>query len=182
MRRGNASGVLDYRQFYTFDLDILVDGKRVDRMSNRQGAGSNGEHIAPMYVAAGAALAKAYRLHSNKGKQRGIGLICLDEAFHGMDTINAIATARFLQSIGLQLIMAGPELERTKLAPVTQTIYDLDREGLDLQMERTKFKEAANKLMVSDMPDENPEVMKGAYQQLGFEQPVEYAVSDNGGQ
>ncbi|MBO2694264.1 hypothetical protein I6M59_21310 [Shewanella algae] len=179
---GNASGVLDYRQFYTFDLDILVDGKRVDRMSNRQGAGSNGEHIAPMYVAAGAALAKAYRLHSNKGKQRGIGLICLDEAFHGMDTINAIATARFLQSIGLQLIMAGPELERTKLAPVTQTIYDLDREGLDLQMERTKFKEAANKLMVSDMPDENPEVMKGAYQQLGLEQPAEYAVSDNGGQ
>lgn len=179
---GNASGVLDYRQFYTFDLDILVDGKRVDRMSNRQGAGSNGEHIAPMYVAAGAALAKAYRLHSNKGKQRGIGLICLDEAFHGMDTINAIATARFLQSIGLQLIMAGPELERTKLAPVTQTIYDLDREGLDLQMERTKFKEEANKLMVSDMPDENPEVMKGAYQQLGLEQPAEYAVSNDGGQ
>lgn len=179
---GNADGVLDYRQFYTFDLDILVDGKRVDRMSNRQGAGSNGEHIAPMYVAAGAALAKAYRLHSNKGKQRGIGLICLDEAFHGMDTINAIATARFLQSIGLQLIMAGPELERTKLAPVTQTIYDLDREGLDLQMERTKFKAAANKLMVSDLPDENPEVMKGAYQQLGFEQLTEYSVSDNGGQ
>ncbi|MGL5488063.1 MAG: hypothetical protein ACRDC6_17505, partial [Shewanella sp.] len=105
-----------------------------------------------------------------------------DEAFHGMDTINAIATARFLQSIGLQLIMAGPELERTKLAPVTQTIYDLDREGLDLQMERTKFKAAANKLMVSDLPDENPEVMKGAYQQLGFEQLTEYSVSDNGGQ
>jgi hypothetical protein len=168
---GNASGVLDYRQFYTFDLDILVDGKRVDRMSNRQGAGSNGEHIAPMYVAAGAALAKAYRLHSKKGKQRGIGLICLDEAFHGMDTINAMATGRFLQNIGLQLIMAGPELERTKLAPVAQTIYDLDREGLDLQMERTKFKSAANNLMVSDIPEENPEVMKSAYQQLGLEQP-----------
>lgn len=179
---GNASGVLDYRQFYSFDLDILVDGKRVDRMSNRQGAGSNGEHIAPMYVAAGAALAKAYRLHNNKGMQRGIGLICLDEAFHGMDTINAIATARFLQSIGLQLIMAGPELERTKLAPVTQTIYDLDREGLDLQMERTKFKEAANKLMVSDMPDENPDVMKAAYQQLGLEQPAEHVHFNNGEQ
>ncbi|WP_249978479.1 SbcC/MukB-like Walker B domain-containing protein [Vreelandella olivaria] len=179
---GNAGGVLDYRQFYTFDLDILVDGKRVDRMSNRQGAGSNGEHIAPMYIAAGAALAKAYRLHSNKGKQSGIGLICLDEAFEGMDTINAMATARFLQNIGLQLIMAGPELERTKLAPVTQTIYDLDREGLDLQMERTKFKEAANKLLVSDMPEENPEVMKAAYQQLGLEQPVEHPLADHGRQ
>ncbi|GHZ92104.1 Chromosome partition protein Smc [Vibrio cholerae] len=125
---GNASGVLDYRQFYTFDLDILVNGKRVDRMSNRQGAGSNGEHIAPMYVAAGAALAKAYRLGTPRKNKRGIGLICLDEAFHGMDTINAIATARFLRSIGLQLIMAGPELERTKLAPITQTI-EVDPNG-----------------------------------------------------
>ncbi|AUM11018.1 SbcC/MukB-like Walker B domain-containing protein [Ketobacter alkanivorans] len=180
---GNASAVLDYRQFFTFDLDILVDGKRVDRMSNRQGAGSNGEHIAPMYVAAGAALAKAYRLHNRKGQQRGSGLICLDEAFHGMDTTNAVATARFLQSIGLQLIMAGPELERTKLAPITQTIYDLDREGLDLLMERTKFKAAANALMVSDMPGENPEVMENAYQQLGLAphtaESVEQGV-DNG--
>ena len=170
---GNTGAVLDYRQFYTFDLDIMVDGKRVDRMSNRQGAGSNGEHIAPMYVAAGAALAKAYRLHNRKGQQKGIGLICLDEAFHGMDTTNAVATARFLQNIGLQLIMAGPELERTKLAPITQTIYDLDREGLDLLMEKTKFKPAANTLMVSDMPGENPQLMLDAYEQLGLEPPPE---------
>lgn len=168
---GNAGAVLDYRQFYTFDLDILVDGKRVDRMSNRQGAGSNGEHIAPMYVAAGAALAKAYRLHNRRGHQNGFGLICLDEAFHGMDTTNAVATARFLQSLGLQLIMAGPELERTKLAPVTQTIYDLDREGVDLLMECTLLKPAANSLMMSDMPGDNPEVMVNAYRQLGLEPP-----------
>jgi len=166
---GNAGSVLDYRQFFTFDLEILVDGKRVDRMSNRQGAGSNGEHIAPMYVAAGAALAKAYRLHNRKGHQKSTGIMCLDEAFHGMDTTNAVATARFLQNLGLQLIMAGPELERTKLAPMTQTIYDLDREGVDLMMERTKFKEAANKLMVSDMPGDNPQVMVDAFQQLGLE-------------
>ncbi len=175
---GNAGSVLDYRQFFTFDLEILVDGKRVDRMSNRQGAGSNGEHIAPMYVAAGAALAKAYRLHNRKGKQKSTGIMCLDEAFHGMDTTNAVATARFLQNLGLQLIMAGPELERTKLAPMTQTIYDLDREGVDLMMERTKFKEAANKLMVSDMPGDNPQVMVEAFQQLGFEPPETLESAD----
>lgn len=175
---GNASSVLDYRQFFTFDLDILVDGKRVDRMSNRQGAGSNGEHIAPMYVAAGAALAKAYRLHNRKGQQKSTGIMCLDEAFHGMDTTNAVATARFLQNLGLQLIMAGPELERTKLAPITQTIYDLDREGIDLMMIRTKYKEAANKLMVSDMPGENPQVMVDALSQLGFELPTNSELQD----
>lgn len=167
----DATAVLDYRSFFTFDLEILVDGKRVDKMSSRQGAGSNGEHIAPMYVAAGAALAKAYRLNNRKGQTTGTGLICLDEAFHGMDTTNAVATARFLQSLGLQLLMAGPELERTKLAPITQTIYDLDREGTDLMMERTCLKPAANGLMVSDMPSENPAVMPAAFQQLGLEPP-----------
>lgn len=166
---GNANAILDYRQFYTFDLDIMVDGKRVDRMSNRQGAGSNGEHIAPMYIAAGAALAKAYRLNHRKENQ-GFGMMCLDEAFHGMDTTNAVATAKFLQSIGLQLIMAGPELERTKLAPISETIYDLDREGLDLLMDCTKFTLAANALMISDMPGSKM-VEENAYRQLGFEPP-----------
>ncbi|MCY7296235.1 SbcC/MukB-like Walker B domain-containing protein [Alteromonas sp. a30] len=165
---GSTNTVLDYRNFYTFDLDILVRGKRVDRMSNRQGSGSNGEHIAPMYVAAGAALAKAYRLQNHKDKAPSSGIICLDEAFHGMDTTNAIATAKFLQSIGLQLIMAGPETERNKLSPMTQTIYDLDREELHLDMIRTKFKAKANQLMTSDLPDENPQVMKDAFAQLGF--------------
>ncbi|MEQ8512226.1 SbcC/MukB-like Walker B domain-containing protein [Algiphilus sp.] len=169
----NAEAVLDYRQFFTYDLDIIVDGHRVDRMSNRQGAGSNGEHIAPMYIAAGAALAKAYRLHNRKGEQAAMGVMCLDEAFHGMDTTNAVATARFLQSLGMQLIMAGPELERTKLQPITQTIYDLDREGTDLLMERTRLKPAANALMVSDFPSENPAIEQEAYQQLGLTPPTE---------
>ncbi|MCU7829592.1 MAG: hypothetical protein KZQ85_11045 [Candidatus Thiodiazotropha sp. (ex Myrtea sp. 'scaly one' KF741663)] len=175
---GDAGAAVDYRQFYTFDLEILVNGKRADLMSSRQGAGSNGEHIAPMYIAAGAALAKAYRLRGRKGQRNGTGLICLDEAFHGMDTTNAVATAKFLQKIGLQLIMAGPELERTKLAPITQTIYDLDKEGLDLLMERTLLKPAANRLMVSDMPGENPEVLTAAYQQLGLEMPPKEPLTE----
>jgi hypothetical protein len=158
--------LLDYREFFSFDLDILVDGKVVDRMSKRQGAGSNGEHIAPMYVAAGASLAKAYRLPAHSEDRSCSGLMLLDEAFHGMDTQNAMATARFLDGIGLQLIMAGPELERTKLIPMTDTIYDLDREELDLQMQRTYFKPAAHQLMTSDMPSENPAVMVEALREI----------------
>jgi hypothetical protein len=124
-------------------------------------------------LAAGAALAKSYRLQNKKGSPRGTGIICLDEAFHGMDTENAVATAKFLQNLGLQLIMAGPELDRTKLAPVTQTIFDLDRQGCDLEMESTYLKPAGNKLMISDMPTGNPDVMANAYKQLGFEVPPE---------
>lgn len=36
------------------------------------------------------------------------------------------------------------------------------------ELERIKFKAAANTLMVSDMPGENPEVLASAYQQLGL--------------
>lgn len=167
----DARGVLDYRQFFNFDLEILVDGRCVERMSNRQGAGSNGEHITPMYIAAGAALAKAYRLQNRKGQQTGTGIICLDEAFYGMDTTNALATARFLNSIGLQLVMAADENQRTKLAPISQTIYDLDREDFDLLMERTKFTPQGNALLVSDMPYENPQVVADAYEELGLTPP-----------
>jgi len=48
----------------------------------------------------------------------------------------------------------------------------LDREGLDLLMEKTLFKPPANKLMVSDMPDENPQVMLDAYEKLGIDPPL----------
>ncbi|GAA3923828.1 SbcC/MukB-like Walker B domain-containing protein [Litoribacillus peritrichatus] len=168
---GSARSVLDYRQFYQYDLDILVNGKVVDKMSNRQGAGSNGEHIAPMYVAAGSALAKAYRLQDRKGQKQGSGIICLDEAFHGMDTNNSVATGEFLQSLGLQLVMAAPDDDRSKVLPVSRMIYDLDREGVDLLVELTEYTPKANALMMSDVPDKNPEIVIDAYEQLGLEVP-----------
>lgn len=169
---GNAKATLDPRNFFTFDLDIMVDGRRVDRMSNRQGAGSNGEHRSPMYVAAAAALAKAYRLHNRKGEQKSTGVICLDEAFHGMDPTNALATARFIHSLGLQMIMAGPESEWAKMAPFTRTIYDLDRESTDLQMIGSRITPDGNQLLVSDVASENPEVEPAAYRQLGLIPPA----------
>jgi chromosome segregation protein len=106
----------DYRLFYNFDLEIRVDNVKVDVLSKRMGVASNGEHRVPFYVIAGAALATAYRIKQG-AKHRGAGVMILDEAFYGMDAQNTFVTAEFLKSLGLQLVMAGPDSDVGK--PIT---------------------------------------------------------------
>lgn len=112
---GNASAkspLDDYREFFDFDIQILredpVTGERkpAGHLSKRLGSGSGGEHRAPLYVIAGAALASTYRLE--RGHRDGIRLILLDEAFNKMDMGNIIAAMRYLEELGLQVVMASP--------------------------------------------------------------------------
>lgn len=151
----------DYRLLYNFDLLILQDGtppKEVDRLSRRMGVASNGEHRVPFYVIAGASLAAAYRLNAN-AKKDGAALMLLDEAFYGIDSQNSFAVAEFLRSLGLQLVMAGPEADKGKLAPMTHTLYEMDRHGTDVFYEAEHFTAAMHQLMVSDMPMLNPNLI-----------------------
>lgn len=147
----------DYRTLFTFDLMIDREGKKSIPLSRRLGVGSNGEHRTPFYVIAGAAMAAAYRIDA--GKHTGAGLMLLDEAFHGMDQQNALSAARFLDSIGLQMIMAAPESEHSKLAPTLDTIFEINRFDKELFVEPTKIKEAAKALLTSDMPAEHPDLL-----------------------
>lgn len=55
---------------------------------------------------AGAALSSAYRMDENN--QDGLRLILLDEAFDKMDTPNIVATMRYLEKLGLQVLLASP--------------------------------------------------------------------------
>lgn len=148
----------DYRLLFNFDLLIKQDGKVVNRLSKRVGPGSNGEHRTPFYVIAGAALASAYRIRAGE-TNTGAALMLLDEAFHGMDSQNSLAAAKFLRSLGLQLLIAAPDTELGKFAPICDTAYELMRFGLDVYIEPTIFKEAAHDLMTSDMPVEHPELI-----------------------
>ena len=74
----------DYREFFEFDIEILREDpltkapKVVGHLSKRLGPGSGGEHRAPLYVIAGAALASAYRL--DRGNKDGLRLMLLDGA------------------------------------------------------------------------------------------------------
>jgi ABC-type branched-subunit amino acid transport system ATPase component len=148
----------DYRLLFNFDLQIKKNGNLIGRLSQRVGPGSNGEHRTPFYVIAGAALASAYRIRSGE-TNTGAALMIIDEAFHGMDSQNSLAAARFLESLGLQLLIAAPDSELGKLMPICDTVYELMRFGQDVFMEPTYMKEAAHKLMTSDMTMEHPQLV-----------------------
>ncbi|MEJ8850191.1 SbcC/MukB-like Walker B domain-containing protein [Variovorax rhizosphaerae] len=158
----------DYRLFYQFDLEIRVDGKVVDLLSKRMGVASNGEHRVPFYVIAGAALATAYRIKPGE-QHRGAGVMILDEAFYGIDAQNTVVTAEFLKSLGLQLIMAGPDSDTSKLTAVLDSYYDLTRFGPDVFVELVRIKDKARALMQSDMPERNPGLFAKRVEQLALE-------------
>jgi hypothetical protein len=148
----------DYRLLLNFDLIIMVNGEEVDRLSKRIGVGSNGEHRVPFYVIAGASLANAYRILPG-AKETGAAPMLIDEAFHGFDAQNTYVTAQFLRSLGLQLIMAAPDTDVGKIAPVVGSYYNLDRFGADVFVDEVIVKENARALLKSDMPALNPELV-----------------------
>ncbi len=162
--RGN-NPLEDYRLLFNFDLQIMQDGKLVDYLSKRMGVASNGEHRVPFYVIAGAALATAYRIRPGV-PHVGAGLMILDEAFYGMDAQNTYVTATFLKSLGLQLLMAGPDSDVGKLTPLMDNYYDLARYCSDVFAEHVRVKEAAHRLFTSDIPLLHPELIDAAELEL----------------
>ncbi|MFA9440831.1 SbcC/MukB-like Walker B domain-containing protein [Uliginosibacterium sp. sgz301328] len=155
----------DYRLLFSFDLAIKVEGKTVDTLSKRIGIASNGEHRVPFYVIAGAALASANRIRPNS-VHAGCAFMLLDEAFYGMDAQNSYVTAEFLKSLGMQLIMAGPDTDVGKLVPVLDCYYDLHRNGADSHIYRVLIKDAARELLQSDIPERHPELIERAVLEL----------------
>jgi chromosome segregation protein len=155
----------DYRLLFNFDLEIRVGDKKVDTLSKRLGVGSNGEHLVPFYVIAGASLANAYRIKSGEPHD-GAAVMIVDEAFHGFDAQNTYVTAQFLKSLGLQLVMAAPDTEVGKLVPVLDSYQDLERSGAEVFVSEIIVKEHARALLESDMPSRNPHLVPAMMKQL----------------
>lgn len=155
----------DYRLLFSFDLEIRVGDKKVDTLSKRLGVGSNGEHLVPFYVIAGASLANAYRIKAGDSHE-GAAVMIIDEAFHGFDAQNCYVTAQFLRSLGLQLVMAAPDADVGKLLPVLDSYYDLDRFGPDVFTSEVIVKDDARRLLESDMPIRNQQLIEQMVAQL----------------
>jgi chromosome segregation protein len=157
----------DYREFYEFDIEILRQQpdapvpKVIGHLSKRLGSGSGGEHRAPLYVIAGAALASAYRLDPKK-PEGGIRLMLLDEAFNKMDMSNIAATMQYLQDLGLQLFMASPGENLGALTAFLHRYYDLMRDPVNnlLRMQGHDVSEATRELFRSDMVEFHPELVE----------------------
>ncbi len=147
----------DYRRFFHFEVVIKQDDEVIGNLSERMRSGSGGEHRAPLYVIAGAALAAAYG--KGDGQQDGLGLILLDEFGDKIDAQNARATTDYLRSLGLQLVVAAPDTAQGTLTGVLDSYIELFRDGPLLQTTQVNLAEAGRQIMESDQFGLHPELL-----------------------
>ena len=166
---GNAavkSPLDDYREFFEFDIEIETDdpvtgvSKTTGHLSKRIGPGSGGEHRAPLYVIAGAALSSAYRMDENN--QDGLRLILLDEAFDKMDTPNIVATMRYLEKLGLQVLLASPGENLPTLTAFLHRYFEIMKDETQhvIQVEERRVSEAMREQFREDMWEYHPELLE----------------------
>ena len=152
------SALDDYRRFFQFEIEIRQGEQRIGTLSERMKSGSGGEHRAPLYVIAGAALAAAYG--KGRGDDGGLGVIMLDEFGDKIDAQNARATTNYLRSLGLQLVLAAPDTAQGTLTGVLDSYIELFRDGDLLEIERIEVKPAARALLESDQFAVHPELLQ----------------------
>lgn len=155
---GAASPLDDYRQFFNFEIVIKQDEQVIGTLSERMRSGSGGEHRAPLYVIAGAALAAAYG--KTESQQGGLGVILLDEFGDKIDAQNARATTNYLRSLGLQLILAAPDTAQGTLTGVLDSYVELFRDGELVQLNRVQVKEGGRELLESDQFLLHPDLLE----------------------
>jgi len=156
----------DYREFFDFDVEVLRedtatgDSKHIGWLSKRVGSGSGGEHRAPLYVIAGAALSSAYRLE--RGDESGIRLLVIDEAFVKMDPRNIVATMRYLEELGLQVFMASTGDALGSLTAFLDRYYDImrDAESNVVLLEGHDIPPETREMFRADLPEFNPELVE----------------------
>lgn len=152
---GQATPLDDYREFFDFDIEILQEDAETGRiepvglLSRRVGSGSGGEHRAPLYVIAGAALANAYHLDRQRD---GMALIMLDEAFARMDLTNIVATMRYFEDLGLQVLLASPGENMGILDAFMDRYYAIARDGFQVEIEGHDVSAAARATFREDLP------------------------------
>ncbi|TDK26266.1 hypothetical protein E2F46_06640 [Luteimonas aestuarii] len=169
-RKPGKNPLEDFRLMFNFDLQIRENGVPFSTLSKRMQSSSNGEHLTPFYVVAAAALTHAYRMDQDDGRE-GAALMLLDEAFAAMDDQNAVATAKFIDGLGLQMIMGAPSADSAKLSSFTDTIYELVREGEVMEFHREELTALGHALLRSDMPSEHPELVQARLER-GPDAPV----------
>jgi chromosome segregation protein len=156
----------DYREFFNFDIEVLREDvsagttKHIGWLSKRVGSGSGGEHRAPLYVIAGAALSSAYRLE--RGDDSGLRLLIIDEAFIKMDPRNIVATMRYFGELGLQVLMASTGDALGSLTAFLDRYYDImrDAESNVIIIDGHDVSHKTREMFRADLPEFNPELVE----------------------
>lgn len=159
---GINSPLDDYREFFEFDIEIQREDAITKQLhsfghlSKRIGQGSGGEHRAPLYVIAGAALASAYRMESPD--HNGARFIMLDEAFNKMDITNIVSTMRYLEDLGFQILLSSPGENEGVLMAFLDRHYNImsDPDLHVIALEGHDISKEINETFRFDLPEFNP--------------------------
>src|SRR6202034_4684624 len=77
----DASRLLDYRQYYEYDMEVIEEDGRKTSVDRHSGKFSGGENQSPYFIAILASYLRAYRRYSSRRREPSIGLVPIDEAF-----------------------------------------------------------------------------------------------------
>lgn len=118
-----------YQNYFTFNLLMKdTETRREVSFQHRQGTGSGAEKQVPFYVAIGAAVAGSYHPgRFNAAAEGGLGLALFDEAFMKMDYDTQKQVLAFYRDIGLQPVIAGPELTKSVMQRTMDTLVRVTR-------------------------------------------------------
>ncbi|NYE58417.1 ATP-binding protein [Carboxydothermus ferrireducens] len=108
----------DYRNYLTYDIEILHGDGTISHYSKVYGLKSGGETQTPFYVAIVASFVQLYRIHRGDSTIR---LMLFDEAFNRMDADRVESSIRFMKFYGLQPIIAVPSDKLALIAPHVET-------------------------------------------------------------
>jgi hypothetical protein len=76
-----AARLLDYRQYYEYDMEVVEEDGRKTSVDRHSGKFSGGENQSPYFIAILASYLRAYLQYRSRKQEPSIGLVPIDEAF-----------------------------------------------------------------------------------------------------
>ena len=124
----DVAEIEDYRTYYEFDLQLRQGEEKPVSFSSVMGKLSGGQRQAPYYVAIAASMVSVYYPGGRTGDADGMGLVLFDEAFNKLDVRTTRALLELFHRLGLQVVVAAPEMNRATFLESVDTIATVARQ------------------------------------------------------
>jgi len=127
-REQDTKRLEDYRNYFEFELFLENKAGEQQPFSKLVGLLSGGQRQAPYYVAIAASMVSVYfpRGPRENGTE-GMGLVAFDEAFNKLDIGNTQNLIALYRDLGLQLVIAAPEIHRATFLESVDCIISVTR-------------------------------------------------------
>jgi hypothetical protein len=127
-REQDTKRLEDYRNYFEFELFLENQAGEQQAFSKLVGLLSGGQRQAPYYVAIAASMVSVYFPRGPREENAdGMGLVAFDEAFNKLDIGNTQNLIKLYRDLGLQLVIAAPEVHRATFLECVDCIISVTR-------------------------------------------------------